>query len=37
MSVVESARQARIHAFALEGAGEAATGPESWFYPLDPS
>jgi hypothetical protein len=29
--------QARIHAFALKGAGEPATGPESWFYPLDPS
>ena len=28
---------ARIHAFALKGAGEPATGPESWFYPLDPS
>jgi polyisoprenoid-binding protein YceI len=25
------------HAFALKGAGEPATGPESWFYPLDPS
>jgi quinol---cytochrome c reductase iron-sulfur subunit, bacillus type len=29
--------QARIHAFALKGAGEPAAGPESWFYPLDPS
>jgi len=29
--------QARIQAFALKGAGEPATGPESWFYPLDPS
>jgi Rieske Fe-S protein len=29
--------QARIHAFALKGAGEPATGPESWLYPLDPS
>jgi Rieske Fe-S protein len=29
--------QARIHAFAPKGAGEPATGPESWFYPLDPS
>jgi hypothetical protein len=29
--------QARIHAFAPKGAGETATGPESWFYPLDPS
>jgi menaquinol-cytochrome c reductase iron-sulfur subunit len=29
--------QARIHAFALKGAGEPATGAESWFYPLDPS
>ena len=29
--------QARIQAFALTGPGEPATGPESWFYPLDPS
>ena len=29
--------QARIHAFALKGAGEPASGPESWLYPLDPS
>ena len=29
--------QARIHAFALKGAGEPATGPESWLYPVDPS
>jgi hypothetical protein len=29
--------QARIHAFALKGTGEPATGPESWLYPLDPS
>jgi Rieske Fe-S protein len=29
--------QARIHAFALKGDGEAATGPESWLYPLNPS
>lgn len=28
--------QARIHAFALKGAGEPATGPESWLYPVDP-
>jgi len=28
--------QARIHAFALKGAGEPATGLESWLYPLDP-
>jgi Rieske Fe-S protein len=32
-----TAAQAHIHAFALKGAGEPATGPESWFYPLDPS
>jgi Rieske Fe-S protein len=32
-----SGAQARIHAFALKGAGEPATGPESWLYPLDPS
>ena len=25
--------QARIHSFALKGAGEPATGPESWLYP----
>ena len=29
--------QARIHAFALKGAGEPASGPESLLYPLDPS
>jgi Rieske Fe-S protein len=29
--------QAEIHAFALKGAGEPATGAESWLYPLDPS
>jgi len=28
--------QARIHAFALLGDGEPATGPESLLYPLDP-
>jgi Rieske Fe-S protein len=28
--------QARIHAFALMGDGEPATGLESWLYPLDP-
>jgi Rieske Fe-S protein len=28
--------EARIHAFALKGAGEPATGLESWLYPLDP-
>ncbi len=28
---------ARIHAFALKGAGEPATGPESLLYPIDPS
>lgn len=27
---------ARIHAFALRGPGEPATGPESLLYPLDP-
>src|ERR1700749_2188119 len=27
--------QARIHAFALKGAGEPATGPESWLYPRE--
>ena len=27
---------ARIHAFALRGAGEPASGPESLLYPLDP-
>jgi Rieske Fe-S protein len=32
-----SGAQARIHAFALKGAGEPASGPESWLYPLDPS
>jgi len=29
--------QARIHAYTLEGAGEPASGPEAWLYPLDPS
>jgi Rieske Fe-S protein len=29
--------QARIHSYALKGAGEPAAGPESWLYPLDPS
>jgi len=29
--------QARIHGFALKGAGEPASGPESFLYPLDPS
>jgi Rieske Fe-S protein len=28
--------QARIHSFALKGAGEPAAGPESWLYPVDP-
>jgi Rieske Fe-S protein len=28
--------EARIHAFALKGAGEPVTGLESWLYPLDP-
>jgi len=28
---------ARIHAFALKGAGEPVTGPESLLYPLNPS
>jgi Rieske Fe-S protein len=28
---------ARIHAFALKGAGEPATGPASLLYPLDPA
>jgi Rieske Fe-S protein len=28
---------ARIHAFTRRGAGEPATGPESWLYPIDPS
>jgi Rieske Fe-S protein len=27
---------ARIHSFKLRGPGEPATGPESWFYPVDP-
>jgi Rieske Fe-S protein len=27
---------ARIHRFALRGAGEPASGPESWLYPVDP-
>jgi Rieske Fe-S protein len=27
---------ARIHAFARRGAGEPASGPESWLYPIDP-
>jgi Rieske Fe-S protein len=29
--------QARIDSFALKGAGEPATGPEAWLYPIDPS
>jgi Rieske Fe-S protein len=29
--------RARIHAFALKGDGEPATGPESLLYPLDPT
>jgi len=29
--------QARIHSYALKGAGEPAAGPEAWLYPLDPS
>jgi Rieske Fe-S protein len=28
--------QARIHSFALKGAGEPAAGPEAWLYPIDP-
>jgi Rieske Fe-S protein len=28
--------QARIHAFALQGAGEPVTGLESWLYPIEP-
>jgi Rieske Fe-S protein len=28
--------QARIHGFALQGAGEPVTGVESWLYPIDP-
>jgi Rieske Fe-S protein len=28
--------QARIHSFALTGAGEPVTGLESWLYPIDP-
>jgi Rieske Fe-S protein len=31
-----SGASARIHAFALKGAGEPATGPESFLYPIDP-
>jgi Rieske Fe-S protein len=31
-----SGADARIHAFALKGAGEPATGPESFLYPVDP-
>ena len=27
---------AHIHRFALRGAGEPASGPESWLYPVDP-
>jgi Rieske Fe-S protein len=27
---------ARIHRFTLRGAGEPASGPESWLYPIDP-
>lgn len=27
---------ARIHRFALRGAGEPVAGPESWLYPVDP-
>jgi Rieske Fe-S protein len=29
--------QASIHSYPLKGAGEPATGPEAWLYPLDPS
>jgi hypothetical protein len=28
---------ARIHGYALQGAGQPASGVESWLYPLDPS
>ena len=28
--------QARIHAYALQGAGEPVTGLESWLYPIEP-
>jgi Rieske Fe-S protein len=28
--------QARIHAFALQGAGQPVSGVESWLYPIDP-
>jgi len=28
--------QARIHAYALQGAGQTVTGLESWLYPIDP-
>ena len=28
--------QARIHGFALQGAGQPVTGLESWLYPIDP-
>jgi Rieske Fe-S protein len=28
--------EARIHSFDLKGAGEPASGPESWLYPIDP-
>ena len=29
--------QALIHSYARKGAGEPASGPEAWLYPLDPS
>lgn len=29
--------QANIHAYTLRGAGEPASGPEAWLYPLGPS
>ncbi|HLX19854.1 MAG TPA: Rieske 2Fe-2S domain-containing protein [Gaiellaceae bacterium] len=29
--------QASIHSFALRGAGEPASGPEAWLYPIGPS
>jgi Rieske Fe-S protein len=32
-----SGAAARIHRIALRGAGEPATGPESWLYPVNPS
>ena len=34
--VDDTGATARIHRFVLRGSGEPASGPESWFYPVDP-